>query len=243
MNVGQWRAVLFDLDDTLVDYSSAASIEQRCIDRVVRSFLPADAMAEFHTRYQDHLDRRHEEVDTGRISVSEYRRQRLEYAMAVRGTPTEALYDAVAACADGTAVRADLMDGAIELLQSLRAAGIRVGIVTNGPTPMQLYKCRRLGLTKVVDTVVTSEDVRRTKPDAVVFHEALRRLDVPASRAVVIGDSWENDVLAGLHAGCAAAVHICRLSAQTDTAAGLLARLPRVGRELLDTLEVTVVES
>ncbi|MFD7708856.1 HAD family hydrolase [Streptomyces sp. NPDC059785] len=242
MTGGRWAAVLFDLDDTLIDYSSAAAVERQRVTELVLPHVPEGALPEFQARFRDHLARHHVEVDTGRVPVAEYRERRLRHALRPWRAPSPELCAAVARCADATAAEVRLVEGVTEALRSLRAAGVRIGIVTNGPATIQSGKCARLGLAEAVDTVVTSQDVRRTKPDRAAFHEALRRLGVPPGRSVVVGDSWENDVLGGLRAGLGRAVHIgcphsCRL-----TAPGLLGRLPRVDHGLLALLEVPHAE-
>ncbi|WUS99724.1 HAD family hydrolase [Streptomyces sp. NBC_00708] len=233
-----WKAVLFDLDDTLIDYSSAAADERESVHRLVLPHLPAGAMDGFWERYDGHLARHHAEVDTGRVTVDDYRESRLRHALKPWCEPSHELATAVASCADMTAARVELHAGVLDVLGSLRSAGVRLGIITNGPGGMQNAKCARLGLTAAVDAVVTSQDARRTKPDAAVFHMALDRLNTSPERGVVVGDSWENDVLGAIRAGVGAAVHIRRPGAPARTAAGLLGQLPRVDRELLELLEV-----
>jgi putative hydrolase of the HAD superfamily len=75
-------------------------------------------------------------------------------------------------------------------LQSARRAGWRLGIVTNGAPSVQANKVAALGLELLVDTIVyaTEWGSGRGKPDRAPFLEALRRLDVPAARAVFVGD-------------------------------------------------------
>ncbi|MCX0246593.1 HAD family hydrolase [Streptomyces drozdowiczii] len=231
-------AVLFDLDDTLINYSSAAAKERESVHRLVRPHLPADAMDGFWERYEGHLARHHVEVDTGRATVADYRESRLRHALEPWGKPSPALAAAVALCADMTAARVELHAGVNEVLGSLREAGVRLGIITNGPGSIQNAKCARLGLAAAVDTVVTSQDAGRTKPDAAVFHMALDRLATSPDRCVVVGDSWENDVLGAIRAGVGAAVHIRRPGTPARTADGVLGQLPRVDRELLELLEV-----
>jgi putative hydrolase of the HAD superfamily len=233
-----WKAVLFDLDDTLIDYSSAAAVEHESAGRLIQPHLPTGAMPEFWKRFHGHLARHHAEVDTGRVTVDDYRERRLRHALKPWCEPSPELAAAVASCADVTAARVELHQGVMGILRSLRSAGVLVGIITNGPEGIQNGKCARLGLTAAVDTVVTSQDVGRTKPDAAVFHTALERLHTPPRQAVVVGDSWENDVMGGLRAGLGAAVHIRRPNTPVLTAPGLLGQLAHVDRELLGMLEV-----
>jgi phosphoglycolate phosphatase len=92
-----------------------------------------------------------------------------------------------------------LIEGAEELLRTLRAAGVKVGIVTRN--------CRRVALELIRyaklenDVLLTRDDVPRTKPDPAHLFAALRAMSVPdGAEAVMVGDHFM-DVQAGRAAG------------------------------------------
>lgn len=90
-------------------------------------------------------------------------------------------------------------------LALLRAAGIRVAIVSNSEGKLaELFL--RVGLEGEFETIVDSffEGVR--KPDPEIFHRALRRLNVPASRAIYLGDIPGVDIDGAHAAGLQAAL-------------------------------------
>lgn len=237
MKYGACAAVLFDLDDTLVDSTSAFRRETEALTEVIRKRHPRQLLEAFFERFNGYLLRHHEEVDTGRVSVVEFRERRLRYALSPWGDPDLDLFQMVAACLDATSESLVMLDGAARVLRKLRDAGVSLGIVTNGPREIQMAKCLRLGLAGLVDAIVTSEDVGRTKPDAAVFLEALRRLNVGPQKAVVVGDSWENDVIGGLQAGLAGAIHVNLYPDISQTSVGLLGTTKCVGDEMLRFLE------
>ena len=94
-----------------------------------------------------------------------------------------------------------LMSGAVEVLAELRVSGFALGIVTNGGIQSQTRKVEDLQLDELVDTVIISAAIRCSKPDPGIFAEALSQLDVEASSAVFVGDHPENDVLGAESAG------------------------------------------
>jgi phosphoglycolate phosphatase len=81
------------------------------------------------------------------------------------------------------------LDGAADVLGTLRARGYRVAILTNNSRAGASVALEAAGLAHAAETVVTRDDVPSMKParDGVV--EALRRLGA-ATGAYVIGDSW-----------------------------------------------------
>jgi len=90
------------------------------------------------------------------------------------------------------------------VLDQLRAAGLRLGIVTNGYTRLQRRKARRHGLDRAVDFLLVSEEAGAHKPEPAIFDLALARAGVPADQALFVGDTLESDIMgarnAGLHA-------------------------------------------
>jgi putative hydrolase of the HAD superfamily len=83
---------------------------------------------------------------------------------------------------------------------ALKEAGWTVGVVTNGPTVQQLAKLRQSELDDVVDAVVVSEDFGISKPDAAIFREAARRCDSVLS-GWMVGDSPSADIVGGMKCG------------------------------------------
>ena len=87
----------------------------------------------------------------------------------------------------GSLVFAEL-PGAASACRSLSAAGLRLAVVSNWDIGLHDHLAR-LGLDNLADVVVTSAEAGAPKPASAVFELALARLDVPASRAVHIGDA------------------------------------------------------
>jgi len=112
------------------------------------------------------------------------------------------------------------VDGAVDLLWSLAAAGYKLAVVSNafGTVERQLQE---LGVCSVggagiprVGVVIDSRVVGVEKPDARIFQLALDALGVEASRSVYVGDTVKFDVLgaegAGLHPVHYDPYHLCR---------------------------------
>jgi len=84
-----------------------------------------------------------------------------------------------------------------------------LGIVTNGPAEVQRAKLELLGIEKLVDFVIVSEEFGVAKPEPEIFYEALWRAGVDADEAVFVGDSAEFDI-AGAHGAGIAPVWVNR---------------------------------
>jgi len=96
------------------------------------------------------------------------------------------------------------MPGASALLDRLAAAGMPVGIVSNGKESTRRALVRHLGFDRRSAILVSSERAGVKKPDARIFALAAAELGVPADRCCFVGDHPVNDVAgahgAGMHA-------------------------------------------
>jgi HAD superfamily hydrolase (TIGR01509 family) len=92
------------------------------------------------------------------------------------------------------------LPGARELLQQLSRANVLYAIATSGRPEGARSALERLGVRPEIP-VITRQEVQRAKPDPDLFLAAAQRLNLPITRAMVVGDSvW--DLLAARRAGC-----------------------------------------
>ena len=94
-----------------------------------------------------------------------------------------------------------LFPDAAQTLSSLRAWGVKLGLITNGSIRMQSRKLECLALSPMFDTVLISEAEGIHKPDPQIFHRALERLNANPGQGVFVGDHPEVDVAGAKAAG------------------------------------------
>jgi HAD superfamily hydrolase (TIGR01549 family) len=84
----------------------------------------------------------------------------------------------------------------IETLTGLLERGFSLGVVTNRLTPADLVaqELEHLGLHSMFETIVSAGEAGFRKPHAAVFESALSALGVGANEAVMVGDSLTLDV-------------------------------------------------
>lgn len=91
---------------------------------------------------------------------------------------------------------AQLKNGVWQILDELRAAGMKLGLVSNTP-PTSQQILDRLKLRERFDVIVFSCEVGYLKPDPRIFEIALKRLKVDPQNAIVVGDKIRTDILGG----------------------------------------------
>jgi len=195
------QVVLFDLDDTLFHHRQAV---RDGIAAHVSSTLP-DVDAGAHLDRWDALEEQHyHRYLTGELDYLGQRRARARDFMAGFGvtfeTDAEAeewfevyLLEYVRAWA--------LFDDALPCLAALGAAGIRIGMITNGIPSFQWPKLNTLELAAHFEHVVTSGEFGVAKPDASIFLHTCGLFGVDPAEAAYIGDRLHTDAIGASAAG------------------------------------------
>lgn len=80
-----------------------------------------------------------------------------------------------------------LIEGALELLGTVVKRGLKMAVATSGAWPY--LKLKKSGLGRIFRVVITSDDVKKTKPAPDLFLEAARRLKVRPGECLVLEDS------------------------------------------------------
>lgn len=94
-----------------------------------------------------------------------------------------------------------LMDGAIEVLDYLKAKGIKLGLITNGAIRSQRSKIDQVNIRSYFDTIVISDEVGIKKPDKLIFEITLEKLKSNPQNTIFVGDQPINDIAGAEAAG------------------------------------------
>ena len=184
------RAVFFDVDFTLIHPGPAFQghgYREFCarygIDVDASAFDAAVASA------SSLLDAGGGAYDPG-IFI-EYTRRIIE-AMGGRGAAVEHaardIYDEWAACHHFT-----LYDEVPEVLRALHADGYKIGLISNTQRSLAAFE-RHFALDGLFAVAISSWEHGYMKPHPSIFEEALRRAEVAAGEAVMVGDSVAHDI-------------------------------------------------
>jgi beta-phosphoglucomutase len=82
-----------------------------------------------------------------------------------------------------------IVSGAVDLVQALSAGGVRMAVGSSAPRANIDLVLSAMGVTDLVNVIISAEDVTRGKPDPQVFTLACERLSLPAECCVVIEDA------------------------------------------------------
>src|SRR5262245_24159186 len=87
-----------------------------------------------------------------------------------------------------------------DVLRKLKRLALKLGVISNFDS--RLYSAMRsLDILPLLDGITISCEPEYAKPHMTIFTAAIRSLGVRAGRILLVGDSLEDDVLAGLNSG------------------------------------------
>lgn len=226
------RGILFDLDFTLVDNERAfQQLWPPIAERFAARYEGFDP-DEFLRRTYSSMDGQYELVLRGEIDMETYRRNYVRYAVEPWGELDEELFRSYSDARRQSVDLLELHDDAVETIRALRARGLKIGILTNGPSELQRRKLRRIGIESEMDAVAVSEEIDAWKPDPEAYKRAVALLGLEPGEVAMVGDNVENDVAGALAAGLAAAVWVERAPGELPEGAHLAKELAEVPRLL-----------
>jgi putative hydrolase of the HAD superfamily len=200
------RAVLFDLDGTLMDHDAArvaglrAHLAGRLPDLEARELERLDG--EWRRLEALHYD----EYASGRCSFQEQRRRRaygMHEALGRELKSDEAADEWFAAYLRHYRKAWSAFEDATAALDALVAARpeMKLAVVTNGEGEPQRAKLAAIGLAERFSLVVASGEAGVSKPDPAIFVLACERLGVGPAEAAHVGDRLDLDAHGAAAAG------------------------------------------
>jgi len=200
----------FDLDDTLHEFRKVSSA---AVDATLHLILENHAhhelssgepltVAELRAEYLKILKTNTSDAFVDGKTSHEYRAERFQGVMNAFGIDCTEQQMQMLLDTYETAIMQNLQlkEGAIPLLETLKQQGKKVAIITEGPQDSQERTVAALGLEPYFDRLVTTNKLGVAKIDG-LFGKALEMVGVRGEEVVMVGDSWDRDVVPAVEAG------------------------------------------
>lgn len=193
----KYRYLLADNDNTLMDFTAAEHHALRETLHMV-GVEPTEETCALYSGINDALWKALERGETTQKALKVERFRQLFEVLGV----TELNAEEVAALyAQQLSTRADLLPGAMELLEAVHGQ-MKIALVSNGVSAIQRGRLSRCAFTHMLDAVIISEEIGVSKPDPRMVEIALEQLGCTDKReAVLLGDSLSADIPAARAAG------------------------------------------
>ena len=188
------RAVLVDLDDTIIDGSAVVNCWEHACECATPTVDPQAVLAEIH-RIRDWFWSDPERHRRGRLDLMAARRQIVKMALGAIGHDDDALAGRIAERYDHCREsRMALFPGAVGALTWLRESGCKLALLTNGAGSAQRHKIARFQLGPLFDLILVEGELGFGKPDERIYQLALTELAAAPRDTWMIGDNLEWDV-------------------------------------------------
>lgn len=191
------KAVLFDLDNTLLDL---VKVKTKCLKESVKAMrraglkMKADTAVkklfnilkkthfENDTLFQEFLREIKKPDDYKLLSAAiiAYRKTRFNYSIPYKNVPNT--------------------------LKKLRRKGLKLGVITDAPKLKAWLRLTQLGLVNCFDVIIAFDDTKRRKPSTLPFRKAIKELKFKPGEILFVGDNPYRDIRGAKKVGMIAAL-------------------------------------
>lgn len=197
-----YKHIFFDLDHTLWDHNTNSRI---ALEEVYQAFdLQEIGIASTHDFYLTFTEINHQlwdKYEAGRINQSELRHQRFRLIFSQLAVRDHALCDTISEYyMEISTKKSNLLPHAHETLQYLQPK-YPMHIITNGFDEVQSVKMEAGKITHFFREIITSQNSGYKKPDSRIFEYALKKVGATAAECLMIGDSFQSDIVGATRAG------------------------------------------
>ena len=219
------KAVMFDMGGTLEDIWVDAESERACIEKL-RTMLAGYGLA-----VPEDYDAFKAAVDAGWTEYGKYRdangvelkpipiwRDYVLKSFAYDPAVLEPHCEEIAHMWEVTHYHRQLRPRVREMLDHLRKAGLKLGVISNTAAMWQVFdSLEAYGIRDYFQDVTLSSVTGLRKPGTDIFINSLRELQVEPEESVYVGDTVSRDISGSKRAGFAAAIQIrSRLTKEKD---------------------------
>lgn len=192
-----YKAIFFDLDDTLLNFKSA---EQKSLCATFSQFYGSSALEdEFQQTFRSVNKMLWKCIELGQLTPTQMRTQRFELVNEkLRANPPPHI---VADFFENELVNnSSWLPGAEESVQVLKER-FQIGVVTNGLSSVQRGRYKLFNFRTIASVYLISEEVGISKPDPRIFNMALKSCSLSPHEVLMVGDSLSSDFQGALNAG------------------------------------------
>lgn len=200
--MSKYRHLFFDLDNTLYDFDKNAYLAMKIAFEQLGLLPLINNFDTFFENYQTVNNLLWAEYREKKITKDFLRGERFKQSLAsfqvfptMEYTAIDDLYLKIM----GT--QTELFPNTLQILNTLKNRGYKLHIITNGFKEVQHHKLINTGLGSYFTNVYISEEIKSHKPSGEIFEYAIKSSNARKKQSIMIGDSWESDILGAKNAG------------------------------------------
>jgi putative hydrolase of the HAD superfamily len=197
----KYTHLFFDLDNTLWDYDANSYEALKIVLEKLGIIKYIGDYSQFYSVYHSMNEQLWIQYREKKITKEEMRFGRFEKSLEANGTPMKGVGRTMnEVYLKEMPLQSKLVDGASEVLDYLHGKYF-MAILTNGFIKLQSDKITESGLKKYFEKIFISESIGSQKPDSLIFEHAIQSVNASEDSILMIGDSWETDVIGAMEMG------------------------------------------
>ncbi len=195
--MGRFTTVLWDVDNTLLDFAYSQRISLAQCFRSIGREMTEEELA-LYARINDEYWKRLELGEVTKEQLLTGRFLLLFEKLGIEGADVDSFR---VRYQEGLGSSYAFLDDSLAICKSLRGK-VKQYVITNGITATQRKKLELSGLSDVMDGIFISEEIGSPKPHRQFFDYCLAYVEEKdKSRILIVGDSLTSDIKGGLQAG------------------------------------------
>lgn len=191
----KYTHLFFDLDNTLWDFNANSYDALYLALKKMELLDGIGVYDDYFSIYHKVNERLWDLYKDNKITKNALRGLRFEESLELNNTPMPGIGDSInEAYLEEMPKQLKLVPGAVTVLDYLHPK-YKMSIITNGFREVQVDKLIQSGLKKYFDKVFISEEVGAQKPHKKIFEHAVKSMNAPKKKSLMIGDSWDADII------------------------------------------------
>ncbi len=190
----KFEYLLFDLDNTLLDFSASS----REAFKVIFENHPSISFDEDYKVYSEINKKVWEDLESGQINEKELKTARWSLFFQAKGITDRDATETNKKYFDHIGQNPVFVEGAEKVLSELKRVDYPMAIITNGLSEVQWPRLKLSGIVDWFSPIIISNEIGFAKPDGRFFQYVYDRLGgVDKSKVLVIGDTINSDIKGG----------------------------------------------
>jgi len=193
--------LFFDLDDTIWDFKTNSRIAMEAMltqKNILKDLKSFESFFSFYEGVNSELWSKYHQKEITKEKLIYERFSKSMEAFGINGYTPEELNHAYL---EYMGIQTRLFPETLETLKKLQIKGYKMHIITNGFKEVQAKKITNCNLNNFFDKIFISEEIKSAKPHREIFEYALKSTNSKKKKSIMIGDSWETDILGARNYG------------------------------------------
>ena len=191
-----FRYIIFDLDDTIYNYTNCHNISINVIYKLLSEYTKLD-IKDIKNIYTN-IDNNHKALT---INTASSHNKYIKFKHLLEKLNMSNIEEIHKKYWEIFYQNIKINDGVLDLIKWLKSLEIKIYILTDYETEYQIEKLKQLNILDYIDYIVTSEEIGCEKPSIHCFNYIIMKSNSNINEIIMIGDSFKKDIVGAINSG------------------------------------------